>query len=61
MALDTAQVSTDEVVYIDDVQIFTDIATDIGIKSIRHTDWHLTSGALADMGLQIEDNKLVHA
>lgn len=61
MALDTAQVSVDEVVYIDDVQTFTDIATDLGIKSIRHTDWHLTSVALADLGLKIEDNKKVHA
>ena len=61
IALDTAKVSADEVVYIDDVQMFTDIATDLGIKSIRHTDWHSTSEALADMGLLVEDNKLVHA
>ena len=60
IALDTAQVCADEVVYIDDVQMFTDIATDIGIKSIRHIDLNSTSEALADMGLQIEDNKLVH-
>ncbi len=38
MALDMAQVSAEEVVYIDDVQMFTDIATDLGIKSIRHID-----------------------
>ncbi len=61
LALDMAQVSAEEVVYIDDVQIFTDIATDLGIKSIHHTDWQSTSEALADMGLLVENNKLVHA
>jgi putative hydrolase of the HAD superfamily len=60
IALDTAQVCADEVVYIDNVQMFTDIATDIGIKSIHHIDLNSTLEALADMGLQIEDNKLVH-
>ncbi len=42
LALDTAQVSPEEVIYIDDVQMFVDIATDLGIKSIRHTDCLLT-------------------
>lgn len=60
MALDLAQVTAEEVVYIDDVQMFTDIATDLGIKSIHHTDWHLTSEALADMGLPVENNILLH-
>lgn len=61
LALDTAQVTAAEVVYIDDVKIFTDVATDLGIKSIHHTDWQSTSKALADMGLLVENNKLVHA
>ena len=61
MALDLARVSAEEVVYIDDVQMFTDIATDLGIKSIHHTDWQSTSEALAEMGLLVENNKLVHA
>jgi len=61
LALDTAQVTAEEVVYIDDVQMFTDIATDLGIKSIHHTDWQSTSEALADMGLLVENNKIVHA
>jgi putative hydrolase of the HAD superfamily len=60
-ALDTGQVLAHEVVYIDDVQMFTDIATDLGIKSIRHKDWHSTSEALADMGLLVENNKLINA
>ncbi len=61
MALDTAQASADEIVYIDNVQMFTDIAADMGIKSIRHITWQSTSEALAGMDLQIEDNKLVDA
>mgnify|MGYP001544986399 FL=1 len=61
MALDMAQVSTVEVVYIDDVELFTNIATDLEIKSIHHTGWHSTSEALADMGLLVENNKLIHA
>jgi len=61
LALDMAQVSAEEVVYIDDVKMFTDIARDLEIKSIHHIDWQSTSEALADMGLLIENNKLVHA
>lgn len=54
LALDTARVSTDEVVYIDDVQIFTDVATDLGIKSIHHTDILSTSEALTALGLPLD-------
>ncbi len=61
MALDMARVSAEEVVYIDDVQMFTGIATDLEIKSIHHIDWQSTSAALAGMGLLVENNKLVHA
>ena len=46
-----AQVCAGEVVYIDDVQMFTDVATDLGIKSIWHKDVVSTSKALADLGL----------
>ena len=60
MALHLAQVSADEVVYIDDVQMFTDIATDLGIKSFCHSDWQTTSTALADIGLRLKINKTVH-
>lgn len=56
-----AQVSAEDVVYVDNIKIFTDIATDLGIKSIHHTDWQSTSRALADIGLLVENNKLIHA
>ncbi len=51
LALDMAQVSENEVVYIDDVQMFVDVASDLGIKSIRHTDCSSTAAALMDFGL----------
>ncbi|MEO8416774.1 MAG: HAD-IA family hydrolase [Ginsengibacter sp.] len=58
MALDTANVSTDQVIYIDDVQMFVDIATGIGIKSICHTNYLSTSNSLSTLGLQLEQNKI---
>jgi putative hydrolase of the HAD superfamily len=61
IALDTAQASMDEVVYIDDVQIFTVIATDLGIRSIWHTDTLSTSKALTVLGLHLEQTKIIHA
>lgn len=61
MALDTAHVSSDQVIYIDDVQMFVDIATGLGIKSIRYTDCLSTSEALTTVGLQLEQNKIIHA
>ncbi len=61
IALDTAHVSTNEVVYIDDVQMFTDIATAIGIKSIRHRDTLSTSKALTAFGLHLNQTKMTDA
>ena len=57
MALDTAHVSPDQVIYIDDVQMFVDIATGLDIKSICHTNYLSTSEALTRLGLQLEQNK----
>ncbi len=51
LALDMAQVSPDQVIYIDDVQMFVDVATDFGIKSICHKDYTSTAKALAKLGL----------
>jgi len=59
MALDMANVSPEQVIYIDDVQLFADIATGLGIKSIRHTDRLSTSDALMAIGLGLKPtNKL---
>jgi putative hydrolase of the HAD superfamily len=51
LALDGAQVSVKQIVYIDDVQMFVDVAKDMGIKSIQHIDYSSTSDALAALGL----------
>ncbi len=53
MALDMAQVKANEIVYIDDVQMFVDIAADVGIKSICHKDYQATAKTLAEFGLII--------
>ncbi len=54
IALDIAQVSAENVVYIEDVQMFVDVARDLGIRSIQHKDYLSTSEELASMGLRIE-------
>ncbi|MET4081978.1 HAD superfamily hydrolase (TIGR01509 family) [Pedobacter sp. UYP30] len=51
LAIDMTVVPKDEIVYIDDVQLFVDVAADLGIKSICHKDYLSTSIALADLGL----------
>ncbi len=61
MALDGAQVRADAIVYIDDVQMFVDVAKDLGITSIRHTDYSSTSDALENLGLYANQNKIIHA
>ena len=51
LALDGAQVPPGEIVYIDDVAMFTDVAKDMGITSIHHRDYLSTTKALAAFGL----------
>jgi putative hydrolase of the HAD superfamily len=53
IALDIAQVPAEYVVYIEDVQMFVDVARDLGIRSIHHKDYLSTSAELASMGLRI--------
>lgn len=54
LALDMAQVSPEEVVYIDDVQMFVDVASDVGINSICHENYLSTRNALSAVGLGIK-------
>ncbi|MEO9146208.1 MAG: HAD-IA family hydrolase [Ginsengibacter sp.] len=58
LAIDGAQVPVDEIVFIDDVQMFVDVVKDIGITGIHHTDYLSTSKALADLGLTIKQEKI---
>ena len=57
LALDIAHVQTENVVYIEDLQLFVDIASDCGIRSILHNNYISTSKALANMGLTLNKIK----
>jgi putative hydrolase of the HAD superfamily len=51
MALDMAQVSPEEVIYIDDRKMFVEVAQNLGINGIYHTGYVSTSRLLASYGL----------
>ena len=53
VALDIAQVPAEHAVYIEDIQMFVDVAGDLGIHGIRHKNYLSTSEELASMGLKI--------
>jgi len=52
IALDIAQVPAEHVVYIENTQMFVDVARDLGIRSILHKNYLSTSAELAIMGLK---------
>lgn len=54
MALDIAQVSPENVVYIENTELFVDIARESGIRSILHSNYLSTSAQLASLNLTIE-------
>ncbi|MFZ1610048.1 MAG: RpiB/LacA/LacB family sugar-phosphate isomerase [Chitinophagales bacterium] len=58
IALDGAQVPIEEIVYIDNTELFTNIATDLGITSIYHQDYKSTVKALADLGLSVPQKNI---
>jgi putative hydrolase of the HAD superfamily len=51
LALDVAQASVDQVVYVDDRPLFIEVARGMGIASVRHTSVTETAAALAEYGL----------
>lgn len=51
LALDVAQVSPPQVVYIENTSMFVQIAEELGIRSILHTDFEATRRQLASLGL----------
>lgn len=61
LALDLSDVSANEVAYLDDVQMFVDVASGLGIRSIHHTDYESTIKALSALGLVTVQHKIVHA
>ncbi len=54
LALYIAQVQAEHAVYIEDMQMFVDVARDLGIRSIQHQNYLSTKNALAEMGLTIK-------
>jgi putative hydrolase of the HAD superfamily len=55
MALETAQIPSDQVVYIDNTPMFVQIARGLGIRSILHTDYRSTRAKLASFGLEVAE------
>lgn len=53
VALDTAQMSADRVVFIDNTPMFVSVATSLGIHGLLHTDYPSTRAKLASIGLEI--------
>lgn len=51
LALDLAQVAPAQVAYLDDREVFVDVARELGIRGIHHTTFESTRTALAALGL----------
>ncbi len=51
LALDVAQTTAEQVIYIENTEMFVQIAEGLGIRSILHTDYKSTSAKLASLGL----------
>ena len=60
LALDIAQVSAQQVVYLENTQMFVQIAAGMGMHSLLHTDYTSTCAKLASFGLQ-QDEGISHA
>ena len=55
LALDIAQAPARQVVYVKNTAIFVQIAEDLGIRSILHTDYRSTCAKLASFGLEVAE------
>ncbi len=53
IALDIAQVPAEQVVYIENTEMFVDVAKDLGIRTILHTGYKTTQEELSLFGLEI--------
>lgn len=54
VALDIAQVSPEQVVYLEDRAMFVEVAQGLGLKGIHHTDYEATRSALGALGLSVD-------
>ena len=55
LALDIAQVPANQVVYIENLMMFVQVAEDLGIRGICHTDYKSTCAKLASFGLEVAE------
>lgn len=55
MALDSAQVSPHQVLYLEDREMFVEIAQSMGINAIHHSNAKTTQSLLPRFGLTLED------
>lgn len=55
MALDMAQTPAEQVIYIDNLLMFVQIAQAEGMQGIHHTEYMSTRSKLAQLGLEIAD------
>jgi putative hydrolase of the HAD superfamily len=55
VALDISQVPTNQVVYIENLPMFVQVAEGLGIRSICHTDYKSTCAKLASFGLEVAE------
>jgi putative hydrolase of the HAD superfamily len=55
LALDIAQAPARDVLYIENTPMFVQVAEDMGIRSILHTDYKSTCARLASFGLQSDE------
>ena len=53
IALDTAQVSAAQVLYLEDRAMFVQVAETLGIKGLRHIDYSTTTDKLASFGFKL--------
>lgn len=54
MALDIAQVPPEKVLYLDDREMFVQVANTFGIRGVHHKSYEETREALQKVGLQLE-------
>jgi putative hydrolase of the HAD superfamily len=52
LALDLSQARAEQVVYLENTEMFTQVAESMGIRSILHTGYATTRAKLADFGLK---------
>ena len=60
MVLDSSLIPEQQVVYIDDIEIFVELAKDWGIPCIRRVNCLSTAEALAAVSRTIDQNNNIH-